>query len=135
MKPLLPRLRLLISAGATLQPEVLQIFLKKRLIRKSCNCTVLQETCVVAVNYKNTGGTDASMGVPLQGFEIDILNESYFPMTNGEIAIRASPLTTQYDGLREMTAERFVNGHFLPGDLGCRMMVEISISKGVKTSD
>ncbi len=122
VKPLLPSLRLLISAGAALQPEVFQLF-EKTFNKKIMQLYGSTETGAVAVNYKNTGGTDASVGMPLRGFEIDILDESGFPVTNGdigEISIRASSMTTQYDGLPEMTAECFVNGYFLPGDLGCK---------------
>ena len=122
VKPILPKLRLLVSAGAALQAEIYESF------EKVFNKQIMQlygstETGAVAVNYLPERDTSASVGRPLHGFEVDILDESGTPVADGsigEIAIRAPSMTHQYDGLPEITAECFVNNYFLPGDLGMK---------------
>ena len=81
------------------------------------------ETGALTLNLDSAEGTEESVGKPLQGITITILDEDRQPVPDGEIgeiAIRSPAMTTQYDGLAEMTAECFGDGYFFPGDLAAK---------------
>lgn len=119
-KPDLGSIRLLFSAGAALPLEVARRF------RDVFGLTPRQlygstETGAVSINQDGGEGTEESVGKPLHGVRIDILDEGGQPLSAGEIgevAIRSPAMTAQYDGLPDVTAECFQRGYFLPGDLG-----------------
>lgn len=119
-QPVLDSLRLLFSAGAALTEDVFlrfqEIFGKN--IWQLYGST---ETGAVSINYKGIEGTEASVGLPLQGISIDIVDDSGQSVAAnepGQIAIKSPAMTTCYDSLPELTTECFVNGSFLSGDLG-----------------
>lgn len=134
VKPALPDLRLLISAGAALQPEIYEAFAKvfNKQIMQLYGST---ETGAIAVNYQAAIGAEVSVGLPLHGFEVNILDEAGTPVSPGvigEIAIRAPSMTRQYDGLPDITAECFINNYFLSGDLGMKDATGAIYIKGRK---
>lgn len=121
-KPDLSSVRLLFTAGAPLPLAVADRFhevfgLMPRQLYGST------ETGAVAINYDGDQGAGESVGLPLDGIRIDILDEAGQPLPTGEvgeIAIASPAMTTRYDALPELTAECFQRGYFLPGDLGLK---------------
>lgn len=119
-KPDLSSLRLLFSAGAPLPLDVVRRFHKVFGLTPS-QLYGSTETGAVAINYDNAEGTEESVGKPLQGIRIDVLDDDGQPLPAGalgEIAIASPAMTSRYDDLPEITAECFRLGYFLPGDLG-----------------
>lgn len=120
--PDLRHLRLAFSAGAAMPDYVGQRFqeIYGVPVRQLYGST---ETGAISINYAGGAGTEASVGLALSGIRIDIVDESGTPVRHGEVglvAVKSPAMTHQYDGLPEMTAECFVGGYFLPGDMGCK---------------
>jgi long-chain acyl-CoA synthetase len=120
--PDLRQLRLVFSAGAAMPEQVGQRFeeIYGVPVRQLYGST---ETGAISINLAGGAGTETSVGMPLVGYRIDILDESGTPARQGEVglvAIRSPAMAHQYDGLPEMTAECFVGSYFLPGDMGCK---------------
>jgi long-chain acyl-CoA synthetase len=121
-KPDLSGVRLIFTAGAPLPGEVI------RRMRDVFSVTPGQlygstETGAIAINFDVAPGTEDSVGKPLVGMDIDVLDESGLIVQTGqigEIAVRSPAMTQCYDDLPEQTRESFQNGYFLPGDLGCK---------------
>lgn len=118
--PDLSSVRLFFSAGAPLPIEVGSAFEKKftAKIRQLYGST---ETGAVAINFDGIEGSETSVGTPLNGICIDVLDEAgqcVLADELGEVAIKSPAMTCQYDGLEEMTKECFHDGYFFPGDLG-----------------
>lgn len=116
-------LRTCISGGAALPVEVLHAF------ERRFGCQVLEgyglsETSPVAsFNHPDTGRKPGSIGVPVRGMEIRIVDESGTelpPGEVGEIAIRGQGVMAGYHGLPEATAEAIPDGWFRSGDLARR---------------
>jgi len=121
-RPDLSTVRLSFSAGAALPEEVARWFREHhgRPVRQLYGST---ETGAVTINHDGPPGSESSVGRPLQGVEIDLLDEAgraVAPDAIGEVAIRSPGMTRQYDGMPELTAECFVGGYFLLGDLGSK---------------
>lgn len=115
-------LRLWFTAGAALPKEVAARAREKFGLRP-CQLYGSTETGAMSINLSSTPGSDESVGLPLRGVEIDIIDENGSPLPNGEIgevAVRSAAMTQQYDGMPEATSEHFVGGRFLTGDLGCK---------------
>jgi len=120
IKPQLPNLRLLFSAGAPLSLEVGEKFSEK-FHHRIAQLYGSSETGAVSINYPLSADSEASVGKPLQGVKIEVVDEQQNLLNQGEtgeIAITTDAMTLQYDGLPEISAECFVGGRFLPGDLG-----------------
>lgn len=120
--PDMSSVRLFFSAGAPLPLEVTQKFQSRFgvTLRQLYGST---ETGALSINLDNTPGTEESVGKPLRGISITILDEDRQLVPDGEIgeiAIRSPAMTTKYDGLADMTAECFADGYFLPGDLASK---------------
>jgi long-chain acyl-CoA synthetase len=122
VKPELPSLRLVFSAGAPLPLEVAAKFndlfgvFPVQLYGST-------ETGAAAINYQGDAGSAESVGKPLHGVQIEVLSEEGEVLPDGEmgeIAISSPAMTRQYDDLPETTAECFRDGRFFPGDLGYR---------------
>lgn len=119
-KPELTSVRLFFTAGAPLSSEISERF------RNVFGLTVKQlygstETGALSINYDGDAANEGSVGKPLDGICIDILDENGEKLPNGsmgEVAIRSPAMTRQYDDLPTMTAECFRDGYFLSGDLG-----------------
>lgn len=115
-------LRLAFSAGAALPHEIWERF------KQTFDVDVRQlygssETGAVAINYQGGEGSQASVGLPLQGVVIEVLDEAGQPLGAdqvGEIAINSPAMTHQYDGLPDVTAECFKHEWFMPGDLATK---------------
>lgn len=122
VQPNLTSLRLCFSAGAALPEEVTHSFEKKYgiFVRQLYGTT---ETGAVAINYDGDVSTLHSVGKPLTGVSIDILDESGNVLDEGktgQVAVCSPAMTRRYDGLPEITTECFRDGYFLPGDLGLK---------------
>lgn len=119
-KPNLSSVRLFFSAGASLPIEVSHNFQSKLglPLRQLYGST---ETGAISINYDSAQDTEITVGKPLHGVHISIVDEGGQPVAigeTGEVAIRSPAMAVQYDGLVDMTAECFRDGYFLPGDLG-----------------
>lgn len=120
VKPDLSSVRLFFTAGAPLAREVSERF------RNVFGMDVKQlygstETGALSINFDGDAKNEESVGKPLNGISIDILDENGEQLPNGtigEVAIRSPAMTRQYDDLPAMTAECFRDGYFLSGDLG-----------------
>ncbi|MGD8590977.1 MAG: AMP-binding protein, partial [Chromatiales bacterium] len=79
------------------------------------------ETGAVCINLRHPIEKSASVGQPLEGMEISILDESGQQLAcgqEGEIWITSPAMTHQYDDLPEVTKECFIGDRFFAGDLG-----------------
>lgn len=119
-KPNLSSIRLVFTAGAPLAKEVSERF------RNAFAKTVKQlygstETGAICINYDGDATTEESVGKPLKGIRVDILDENGELSSAGilgEVAVRSASMTRQYDGLPTLTEECFRGGYYLSGDLG-----------------
>lgn len=116
-------LRTCISGGAALPVEILHAFERK------FGCQILEgyglsETSPVAsFNHPGTGRKPGSIGVPVRGMEIRILDDAGADLPSGEvgeIAIRGEGVMAGYHGRPEATAEAIPDGWFRTGDLARR---------------
>ncbi len=80
------------------------------------------ETGTISVNlHPDAERHLQSVGPPLDGVELEILDDERRPLPRGqegEVAIRTSAAITAYEGNREATASSFHHGFYLSGDLG-----------------
>jgi long-chain acyl-CoA synthetase len=113
-------LRLCVSGGAALPGEVLRGF------EDSFGCVILEgyglsETSPVAsFNHPDRERKPGSIGTPIQGVElrlVDPLGEDVLTGEVGEIAIRGHNLMRGYWGREEATREAIPDGWFRSGDL------------------
>ena len=116
----LTALRVCISGGASLPVEVLRSF------DAAFNCTVLEgyglsETSPVAsFNHPHLERKPGSIGTPIDGVEMRIVDDSGNPVTQGqvgEIAIRGHNIMKGYWQRPEETAKAIPAGWFLTGDM------------------
>ncbi len=117
------QLRELVSAGEPLNPEVIQQ------VRTAWNLTIrdgygqTETTCVIG-NPPGQPLKAGSMGRPLPGFRIALLDPQDAPADEGEVALdlAAQPvgLMPGYADEPEKTAEVMRNGHYHTGDVAQR---------------
>ena len=116
----LTALRVCISGGAALPVEVLRSF------DAAFNCTVLEgyglsETSPVAsFNHPHLERKPGSIGTPIDGVEMRIVDDSGNPVTQGqvgEIAIRGHNIMKGYWQRPEETAKAIPAGWFFTGDM------------------
>lgn len=116
-------LRTCISGGAALPVELLHSF------EKTFGCQILEgyglsETSpVVSFNHPNAERKPGSIGVPVRGAEVRIVDDSGADVPTGEIgeiAIRGEGVMAGYLGRPEATAEAIPDGWFRSGDLARR---------------
>jgi long-chain acyl-CoA synthetase len=114
-------LRVCVSGGAALPVEVLRGF------EATFGCVILEgyglsETSPVAsFNHPDRVRKPGSIGTPIRGVRIRVLDESghdVAPGDVGEIAIRGDNLMKGYWGRPDATAEAIPDGWFRSGDLG-----------------
>ncbi len=114
-------LRLAFSAGAPLAAAVAREFREAFgvYIRQLYGTT---ETGAAAINLDLTLQDSLdSVGLPLKNVAIEILSEERLPIPpgeTGEIAIRSAAAPDGYFRQPELTAEKFHDGYFWPGDKG-----------------
>lgn len=118
--PDLSSVRLLFSAGAALPESVSQAFMD-RFGHPVAQLFGSTETGALSINVAHPTEKPTSVGKPLHGYHIEIRDEQgqVLPAdAKGEIWVRTPAMTHAYDGLEDMTAACFVDGHFFTGDLG-----------------
>jgi acetyl-CoA synthetase len=123
----LPDLRHCTSAGEPLNPEVIKVW------RDATGLTIhdaygqTETTCMIA-NYRTVPVRAGSMGKPVPGYEIDVLDENGRRAADdvvGSVAVRYEPerpvgLFDGYYREPEATAERFRDGWYHTGDKAWR---------------
>jgi acetyl-CoA synthetase len=123
----LPDLRHCTSAGEPLNPEVIKVW------RDGTGLTIYdaygqtETTCLVA-NYRTVPVRPGSMGKPVPGYEVDVLDDNGSPASDdtvGSVAVRYEPvrpigLFDEYYRDAKATAERFRDGWYYTGDKAWR---------------
>ncbi|HSI60404.1 MAG TPA: AMP-binding protein [Ideonella sp.] len=120
-----PRLKLreLVGAGEPLNPEVIAQ------VRAAWGLTIRDgfgqtETTAQVGNSPGQPLVAGSMGRPLPGYRIDLLDADGQPAEEGELSIRLDPrplgLMPGYEGDAERTAEAMRGGHYRTGDVARR---------------
>jgi long-chain acyl-CoA synthetase len=113
-------LRVCVSGGAAMPVEILRGFEEK------FGCMILEgyglsETSPVAsFNHPDKTRKPGSVGTPVEGVEMRVINNDGEPVAQGEvgeIVIRGHNLMTGYWGKPEATAEAIPDGWFRTGDL------------------
>jgi len=119
--PDLTRLRLCFSAGNFLDKEIFDKFLQRFgvPVRQLYGCT---EAGAIAINLDNNiENSYPSVGVPLQGVTVAIVNDHGDEQptnTIGEIVVRSGALTAGYCNLPDLNQQAFKNAAYFTGDLG-----------------
>lgn len=117
----LSSLRLCFSAGTALPQDTFDDFRRRFgvAVRQLYGCT---EAGALTLNRDaDPVPTAASVGTPLRGVSVRILDEAQRPAatgTVGEIAIRTPAMTVGYHDMAEHNREVFRDGWFVTGDLG-----------------
>ncbi|MSW50543.1 MAG: AMP-binding protein [Actinobacteria bacterium] len=125
----LSALRHCTSAGEPLNPEVIKVW-----ARGTGGLTVYDaygqtETSVLVANYRAVEVRPGSMGLPVPGWDVEVLDEEGRRAPDGEvgdIAVRTDGdrrpvgLFRGYDGNPAATAERFRDGWYFTGDKAAR---------------
>jgi long-chain acyl-CoA synthetase len=117
----LSALRHCFSAANALPRQTFEAFARKfgMPVRQLYGCT---EAGAVSANLDDDPwGTAGSVGRPLTGVEIEILDDDGRPVEDdhiGEIAIRSRAMTRGYAGLDELNRRAFRDGYFRTGDRG-----------------
>lgn len=109
-----PSLRLLVSGGARLDPDVARSFWQ-------LGFTLLEgygltETSPVVTFTPLTGQKIGSVGVPIPGVKVRIMNPD--SMGIGEVAVAGPNVMRGYDANPQATADAIRDGWFYTGDLG-----------------
>jgi acetyl-CoA synthetase len=114
-----PPLRELVGAGEPLNPEVIEQVERAWGIRIRDGFGQSETTCQIG-NSPGQLVKPGSMGRPLPGYRIALLDIDEQPASEGEIAIRVEPaplgLMLCYEGDDEKTADVMRGGHYHTGD-------------------
>lgn len=123
LKPWKVRLRELIGAGEPLNPEVIDQ------VREAWGITIrdgfgqTETTCQIG-NSPGQTVVPGSMGRPMPGYKVVLLNAEDQPDTEGEVSLdlgaRPLGLMLGYDGDAEKTADVMRGGHYHTGDVAQR---------------
>ncbi|MDE1935652.1 dicarboxylate--CoA ligase PimA [Bradyrhizobium sp.] len=111
------------SGGAPLPVEVAKIFERKTNMKLKSGWG-MTETCSPGTGHPQQGpDKPGSIGLMLPGIEMDVValddpNKVLSPGEVGEIRIRGPNVTRGYWGRPQETAQAFVGGRFLTGDIG-----------------
>jgi long-chain acyl-CoA synthetase len=116
----LASLRICFSAGAPLSAEVADAF------RLKCGLPIHQqygttETGVIAINLDDDKRHVLSVGKPVRGRAIEIVDESGTPVrptAQGEIVVYSPAAARAYIDDPALTAEKFRDGRYVTGDVG-----------------
>jgi acetyl-CoA synthetase len=123
----LSKLRHCTSAGEPLNPEVIRVWQDVTGLTVYDGYGQTESTCMVA-NYRAVPVRPGSMGRPMPGYDIEVIDESGNPAPDGEagdVAVRVEPqrpvgLFVEYHKDPDATAERFRSGWYLTGDRAAR---------------
>jgi acetyl-CoA synthetase len=122
----LSALRHCTSAGEPLNPEVIRAW------RDGTGLDVYDgygqtEMTISVANFRSVAVRPGSMGKPMPGYDVDVLDDAGLPAADGEVGalvVRADPrpvgLFDCYVGEEEATAARFANGWYFTGDRAAR---------------
>jgi malonyl-CoA/methylmalonyl-CoA synthetase len=117
--PVPKSMRLFVSGSAALSPETFtrfkQVFGHEILERYG-----MSETAMITTNLYTGPRKQGSVGTPLPGVEVRIVNDGK-PVKRGEVGeiqVRGSNVFKEYWGAPEKTAESLQDGWFKTGDLG-----------------
>lgn len=125
----LSALRHCTSAGEPLNPEVIKAWSAGTDGLTVYDAYGQTETSVLVANYRTVPVRPGSMGLPVPGWDVDVLDDQDRRAPDGEvgnIAVRVDGghrpigLFHGYDGQPEATAERFRGGWYLTGDRAAR---------------
>lgn len=125
----LTALRHCTSAGEPLNPEVIKVWAAGTGGLTVYDAYGQTETSVLVANYRTVPVRPGSMGLPVPGWDVDVLDEDDRRAPDGEvgnIAVRVDGghrpigLFHGYDGQPEATAERFRGGWYFTGDRAAR---------------
>ncbi|MFB7181561.1 long-chain fatty acid--CoA ligase [Streptomyces sp. NPDC056257] len=128
-----PRLRLAVSGGASLPVEVLHGFERRFGVDVLEGYGLSETSPVAAFNLPDRPRKPGSVGLPVRGVELRLVNEdgtTTGPGEVGEIAIRGENVMAGYHGRPRATAEAIRDGWFHTGDLarvdedGCYFIVD-----------
>ena len=119
--PEISSLRSIVSSSALLEPHVRNELIKKL----SCDFHEMYGTSecstVTSINFREAIDKQQSVGRPLPGVEIRIIDDEGKPLSTGEIGVIAvkTPLKcASYYGLPGKMEEAMSHGYFRTGDLG-----------------
>ena len=117
----LSSLRLVFSAGMALPREAFEAFGNRFgvLVRQLYGST---ETGMIAANLSpDPVATFESVGTPVKGVELQIVDDGGEPVPDGEegeVTVASPAMTEGYTDLPELNLEAFRGGRFFTGDLG-----------------
>ncbi|KOU26390.1 AMP-dependent synthetase [Streptomyces sp. WM6372] len=115
-----PRLRLAVSGGASLPVEVLHGFEQRFGVDVLEGYGLSETSPVAAFNMPDRPRKPGSVGLPVRGVELRLVNEdgtTTGPAEVGEIAIRGENVMAGYHRQPHATAEAIRDGWFHTGDL------------------
>ena len=118
----LSSLKAIISAGSALPNQIYQRLKARDIAVLECYGTS-ESGGGVMISAEEKASNPKSVGRPMVGFEIDIVDEADQPVADGEIGefvIRGDPVAKGYYKQPEIEAETFKNGWFHTGDVGRR---------------
>ncbi|MCY3410756.1 MAG: long-chain fatty acid--CoA ligase [Candidatus Heimdallarchaeota archaeon] len=114
-------LRIGVSGGSALPVEVMKQVGEKYKINILEGYGLSETSPVASFSREDLPSVAGSIGVPIRGVEMQVVNENNEPVPIGEvgeICIRGPNLMKGYYKRPEATAETFKNGWFHSGDLG-----------------
>jgi acetyl-CoA synthetase len=125
----LSALRHCTSAGEPLNPEVIKVWAEGTGGLTVYDAYGQTETSVLVANYRAVPVRPGSMGLPVPGWDVEVLDDDGRRAADGvvgDIAVRTDGerrpvgLFRGYDGNPEATAERFRDGWYFTGDKAAR---------------
>lgn len=117
------------SAGEPLNPEVIKIWAEGTGGLTIYDGYGQTETSVTIANYRALPIRPGSMGKPMPGWDVEVVDEHGNRVPDGEVgdvavdtrgSVRPVGLFRGYEGHPEATAERFRNGWYFTGDKAAR---------------
>ncbi|MGE0314545.1 MAG: AMP-binding protein [Lautropia sp.] len=123
LEPVRHRLRQVCAAGEPLNPEIIAR------VKSAWGLSIRDgygqtETTAVIANPPGVEPVPGTMGQPLPGYRVELLDADGRPATEGEICISLDPrpcaLMTGYDGDAAKTAEAMRDGFYHTGDIAYR---------------
>jgi long-chain acyl-CoA synthetase len=119
----LPGLRICMSGGAAMPVEVMKAFEAKFGVDVLEGYGLSETSPIASFNTPDRERTPGSIGYPVWGVEMAILDEKDQPLPDGErgeICIRGHNVMKGYLGREEATRETMRGGWFHSGDIGIR---------------